>query len=181
MRDPGFVLWFTGLSGAGKSTLANAVVAEFVRRGVEHELLDGDVIRTHLTKGLGFSKEDRDTNVRRIGWVANTLAKHGCAAVCAVISPYRAIREELRAQSPRFVEVHVKVPLEVAESRDVKGLYAKARAGEIRGFTGIDDPYEEPLAPEIVCETAHQTLEESTALVLRRLEELGLVRPCTGS
>ncbi len=132
--------------------------------------------RSHLTQGLGFSKEDRDTNVRRIGWVARTLARHGCIAVCGVISPYRAIRDEIRAASEgRFVEVYVRAPLAVVEGRDVKGLYRRARAGEIRGFTGIDDPYEEPLDPEIVCATDRQTVEESVATIVGWLEERGLL------
>jgi adenylylsulfate kinase len=173
MNAPSFVLWFTGLSGAGKSTIAAALAAEFERRNLNFEILDGDVVRTHLSKGLGFSKEDRDTNIRRIGWVARTLARHGCITICAAISPYRAIRDEIRAETRRFVEVYVKVPIEVCESRDVKGLYKKARAGEIKGFTGIDDPYEEPLSPEVVCETDKETVAESAAKILRACEELG--------
>jgi len=173
MNSPAFVLWFTGLSGAGKSTIATELAKELVRRNQNFEILDGDVVRTHLSKGLGFSKEDRDTNIRRIGWVAATLAKHGCVPICAAISPYRAIRDEIRASFPRFVEVFVKVPIEVCEARDVKGLYKKARAGEIKGFTGIDDPYEEPLSPEVVCETHKETVAESAAKILRRCEELG--------
>lgn len=180
MRRPAFVIWFTGLSGAGKSTIAAELARELARRGVDHEVLDGDEVREHLSKGLGFSREDRDTNIRRIGWVARTLAKHGCVAVCPVISPYRAVRDEVRAScalggEPRFVEVHVKVPLDVCEARDVKGLYRKARAGEIRGFTGIDDPYEEPLRPEVVCETDRETVAESAAKILARCESLGFL------
>lgn len=176
MNDPAFVLWMTGLSGAGKSTITDALAKELQRRGRAFEVLDGDVVRTHLTSGLGFSKADRDTNVRRIGWVARTLAKHGCIALCAVISPYRAIRDEIRAQSVApFVEVFVHAPLEVVEGRDVKGLYRRARAGEIRGFTGIDDPYEEPRTPEITCRTDRQTVEESVAQILAWLEARGLL------
>ncbi len=173
MNRPAFVLWFTGLSGAGKSTLAEAVARELERRGVNHEVLDGDVVRENLSKGLSFSKDDRDINVRRIGWVARTLARHGCIAICAAISPYRAIRDEIRAASDAFVEVYIQVTLDVAEGRDVKGLYARARAGEIPNFTGIDDPYEEPLTPEIVCSTADQTVEQSAAHVIAECVRLG--------
>jgi adenylyl-sulfate kinase len=173
MHSPAFVIWFTGLSGAGKSTIAAALAREFERRQLDFEVLDGDVVRTHLSKGLGFGREDRDVNVRRIAWVARTLARHGCIAVCAAISPYRAIRDEARAEFPRFVEVWLKVPLEVCEGRDVKGLYRKARQGELTGFTGVDDPYEEPLRPEVVCETHKETVEQSTARIVAKCEELG--------
>jgi adenylyl-sulfate kinase len=176
MHDPGFIVWFTGLSGAGKSTIAAELAREFTRRGLDFEVLDGDVVRTHLSKGLGFGREDRDTNVRRIGWVARTLARHGCIAVCAAISPYRAIRDEVRAEFPRFVEVWLKVPLEVCEGRDVKGLYRKARAGEIPGFTGIDDPYEEPRAAEVVCETHKETVAASAGRILAACEKLGYLK-----
>jgi adenylylsulfate kinase len=176
MNDPGFVIWFTGLSGAGKSTIAAELDREFTRRYLNFEILDGDVVRTHLSKGLGFSKEDRDTNIRRIGWVARTLARHGCISVCAAISPYRALRDEIRKETGRFVEVFVNPPLEVCEQRDVKGLYKKARAGEIKEFTGISDPYEEPLHPEVVCETHKETVRESAAKILRKCEELGYLR-----
>ena len=175
MNDPAFVLWFTGLSGAGKSTIADALALEFARRQLNYEVLDGDVVRTNLSKGLGFSKEDRDVNIRRIGWVARTLAKHGCIAVCAAISPYRDIRDEVRAACDRFMEVHVSVPLEVAEARDVKGLYKKARAGEIKGFTGIDDPYEPPLNPEVTCETDQENVAESVAKIVAKAEEMGFL------
>ena len=176
MNDPGFVIWFTGLSGAGKSTIAAELEREFVKRYLNYEILDGDVVRTNLSKGLGFSKEDRDTNIRRIGWVARTLAKHGCISVCAAISPYRALRDEIRKETGRFVEVFVNPPLSVCEQRDVKGLYKKARAGEIKEFTGISDPYEEPLHPEVVCETHKETVQESAAKILRKCEELGYLR-----
>jgi adenylyl-sulfate kinase len=176
MNEPGFVLWFTGLSGAGKSTIAQELEREFTRRGVNFETLDGDVVRTHLSKGLGFSKADRDTNIRRIGWVARTLAKHGCVSICAAISPYREIRDEIRRDSPRFVEVFVDAPLEVCEGRDVKGLYKKARSGEIKEFTGISDPYEAPLHAEVVCRTAEESVQESAARILRKCEELGYLR-----
>lgn len=173
MHSPAFIVWFTGLSGAGKSTISAELAREFERRGLDFEVLDGDVVRENLSKGLGFGKDDRDTNVRRIGWVARTLAKHGCIAVGAAISPYRAIRDEIRAQFPRFVEVHLKVPVEVCEARDVKGLYKKARSGALTGFTGVDDPYEEPLRPEVVCETHKETVAESAAKILRACERLG--------
>lgn len=177
MSDTGFVVWFTGYSGAGKSTLAEALTRELEQRGLGVEVLDGDVVRTHLSKGLTFSRDDRDINVRRIGWVARTLARHGAVAVCAAISPYRAIREEIRAQTGRFLEVFVDVPLEVAESRDVKGLYRKARAGEIPAFTGVDDPYEPPASPEVVCRTHEETVAQSVGKILRAAEELGFLAP----
>ncbi|MCS6884255.1 MAG: adenylyl-sulfate kinase [Acidobacteriota bacterium] len=171
----GFTLWFTGLSGAGKTTLAHMVEAELRRRGCKVEVLDGDVIRTNLSKGLGFSKEDRDTNIRRIGFVCHLLSRNGVVAIAAAISPYRAVRDEVRAQIGDFVEVYVRCPLEVAAARDVKGLYAKAMAGEIPAFTGVSDPYEEPLNPEILVDTSVQTKEESFKVIMLRLEELGYV------
>jgi adenylylsulfate kinase len=173
--EKGFILWFTGLSGSGKTTISKALEPELKARGRKVEILDGDVIRTNLSKGLGFSKEDRDTNIRRIGFVANLLSRNGVVAMTAAISPYRAIRDEIRAMEPNFVEVYVKAPLEVCEARDVKGLYAKARAGEIKGFTGIDDAYEAPLNPEIVCSTDEESLEESVKKVLSKLEQLGYI------
>lgn len=169
----GFVVWFTGLSGAGKSTIANALRDELTRRGRHSELLDGDEVRTHLSKGLGFSKEDRDTNIRRIGYVARLVARSGGIAVTAAISPYREIRNEVRTQSPGFVEVFVRAPLETLVERDTKGLYRKAIAGEIANFTGVSDPYEEPLNPEVVCDTSRETLEGSLARVIDALERLG--------
>lgn len=172
---PGCCLWFTGLSGAGKSTIANIVVAELEARGRKVELLDGDEVREHLSKGLTFSKEDRDTNVLRIGWVAKVLARNGVVSVTAAISPYRAIRDEVRATIDRFIEIHVATPFEVCEERDVKGLYAKARAGEIPQFTGLDDPYEAPLTPELRVETQGRTPQESAAEVLAYLESVGLL------
>jgi adenylylsulfate kinase len=165
----GCCLWFTGLSGAGKSTIANIVVDELRARDRRVELLDGDEVREHLSKGLTFSKDDRDTNIRRIGWVAKVLARNGVVAVTAAISPYRALRDELRDEITNFVEIHVATPLEVCEERDVKGLYAKARAGEIPQFTGVDDPYEAPLNPEVRLATAGRTPEESAAVVLEWL------------
>ena len=172
---PGCCLWFTGLSGAGKSTIANIVVDELRARGRKVELLDGDEVREHLSKGLGFSKADRDTNIRRIGWVASVLARNGVVSVTAAISPYRSVRDEVRGWIDNFVEIHVATSLEECEARDVKGLYAKARAGEIPEFTGVSDPYEPPLAPEITLETAGQTPEESAAEVVAWLEAHNLL------
>ena len=166
----GFTLWFTGLSGAGKTTIAELVRPELERRGLLVERLDGDEVREHLSKGLGFSKEDRDTNIRRIGWVAKVLARNGVVAVTAAISPYRALRDEMRSWIDNFVEIYIATPFEVCEDRDVKGLYAKARAGDIPQFTGLDDPYEPPLDPEIRVETDGQTPEESAAVVVDWLE-----------
>ncbi len=176
----GFTLWFTGLSGSGKSTLAERVKNELLERGMRVELLDGDEFRTTLSKGLGFSKEDRDTNIRRIGWVARTLAKHGCISICAAISPYRALRDEIRRDSGRFVEVFVDAPLEVCEQRDVKGLYKKARAGQIKNFTGVDDPYEPPVSPDVHCNTAKEGLDESYEKILAGLERRGFIAPPAG-
>src|ERR671926_1811054 len=176
MRN-GFVLWFTGLSGAGKTTIADIVGPELERRGLRVEYLDGDVVRTHLSKGLGFSKEDRDTNIERIGWVASRLTRHGAAVIAAAISPYEATRQRARALVEEwgpFVEVYVKASVDECANRDVKGLYAKAFAGEIKGFTGVDDPYEEPSAPEIVLDTEDASPEESARAVVAKLEELGL-------
>lgn len=169
----GFVVWFTGLSGAGKSTIANALQSELTRRGRQSELLDGDEVRTHLSKGLGFSKEDRDTNIRRIGYVAKLVARSGGIAITAAISPYRAVRDEVRAQVPNFVEVFVRAPLETLVERDTKGLYRKAIAGEIANFTGVSDPYEEPLHPEVTCDTSTETVAQSVAKLVGRLERLG--------
>jgi sulfate adenylyltransferase len=151
----GVCVWLTGLSGAGKSTIARILAGRLERRGRPVTLLDGDVVRTHLSKGLGFSKDDRDTNIRRIGFVASEVVRHGGAVICAVVSPYESTREEARRQigEDAFVLVHVATPLEECERRDVKGLYAKARRGEITGMTGIDDPYEPPSSPDIVLDT----------------------------
>ena len=169
----GFVVWFTGLSGAGKSTIANALKAELEARGRHVELLDGDEVRTHLSKGLGFSKEDRDTNIRRIGYVARLVARSGGIAITAAISPYREVRDEIRAQTPGFVEVFARAPLDTLVERDVKGLYKKALAGEIANFTGVSDPYEEPLHAEVVCDTSRESLDQSLAKVIDMLERLG--------
>jgi adenylyl-sulfate kinase len=171
----GFTLWFTGLSGAGKSTLAQLVEARLRASGCKVELLDGDVVRTSLCKGLGFSKEDRDENIRRIGWVCELLSRHGVIAIGAAISPYRAIRDELRERIVNFVEVHMDCPLEVLIERDTKGLYRKALAGEIRQFTGISDPYEAPLAPEVRVNSAAESPQEGLQCVWSTLLELGLI------
>ncbi len=171
----GFVVWFTGLSGAGKSTLAAMLSAELRARGVHVEVLDGDEVRTHLSKGLGFSREDRDTNVRRIGFVAKLLARAGACAMTAAISPYRAVRDEQRAHTERFVEVFVTCAVPTLAERDPKGLYKKALAGEIKHFTGVDDPYEAPERPEVTVDTGLETKEESLAKILRALEALGYV------
>ncbi|HYW23837.1 MAG TPA: sulfate adenylyltransferase [Terriglobales bacterium] len=171
----GFVVWLTGLSGAGKSTIASLLQAELAERGRLAEVLDGDEVRTNLSRGLGFSKEDRDTNIRRIGYVARLLARNGAVAITAAISPYREIRDEVRAQTPNFVEVFVRCSLDELVRRDVKGLYRKAIAGEIPNFTGVSDPYEEPLRPEVVVDSERQSPAESVAAVLRHLERSGLV------
>ncbi|HEY1367957.1 MAG TPA: adenylyl-sulfate kinase [Gaiellaceae bacterium] len=178
VRPGGFTLWFTGLSGAGKTTIAHVVGPALDELGYHVEYLDGDVVRTHLSKGLGFSKEDRDTNIERIGWVASRLTRHGAAVIVAAISPYEETRRAARAlveEYGPFVEVHIKASVDECARRDVKGLYAKAFAGEIKGFTGVDDPYEEPLSPELVLDTELHSPEESAQLVLETLASLGLV------
>ena len=174
----GFVLWFTGLSAAGKTTVGSLVARELEARGLTVEMLDGDVIRTHLSQGLGYSKEDRDTNIARIGWVASRLARAGAAVVVSAISPYEEARRRARAlvaEHAPFVEVHVATSLEVCAARDPKGLYAKARSGEIEHFTGVSDPYEEPVSPELRLDTDGREPAESAASVLARLEDLQLV------
>ncbi len=176
----GFTLWFTGMSGAGKSTLAEAVEKELLERGVGTEILDGDVIRTNLSKGLGFSKEDRDINIRRVGFVCRLLSRHGACAIAACISPYAAVRDEVRESIDNFVEVFCEAPVEKLIERDVKGLYKKALAGEIKGFTGIDDPYEAPEKAEIVVKTTEETVEESVGKILRTLELMGLIPATDG-
>ena len=173
MKQRGVAVWFTGFSGAGKSTIANALTKELNNKGYDLEVLDGDEIRENLTKGLGFSKEDRDTNIRRIGFVAKLLVRHGVVVLVPVISPYRAIREEMREQIGDFVEVFVNAPIEVCEKRDVKGLYKKVRDGEIKQFTGISDPYEPPLNPEIECRTDLEELDESVAKIMNKLIDFG--------
>jgi len=172
----GCILWFTGLSGAGKSTLAEFLTPLLRELGLKVELLDGDEVRENLSKGLGFSKEDRDTNVRRIGFVANLLARNGVIAISAAISPYRSIRDEIRSRSQApFIEIHVAAPLATVEERDTKGLYAKARAGLLKQFTGISDPYEEPLHPELTLHTDRESIEESATKVLLYLESKHLI------
>jgi sulfate adenylyltransferase len=177
LHKQGLCLWFTGLSGCGKSTIASALIPMLMEHGRQATVLDGDVVRTHLSKGLGFSKEDRDTNILRIGFVAGEIARHNGTVICAAISPYRNTRNEARKMSgtDRFVEIWVSTPLEVCEERDIKGLYAKARRGEIKGFTGIDDPYEEPLNAEIVLDTVERTPEENARAIIQYLEERGFI------
>jgi adenylylsulfate kinase len=176
----GFVLWFTGLSGAGKSTLSEQLVKTFKERGYKVELLDGDEVRTNLSKGLGFSKEDRDTNIRRIGYVARLLARNGVIAITAAISPYTEIRNECRAMAAEnnvpFIEVYANATLDALVARDVKGLYKKALAGEIANFTGVSDPYEAPEAHEIEVRTDTESVEESTNKILNYLTEQGLIQ-----
>ena len=175
MSDNGFILWFTGLSGAGKSTLAEYLMPMLRERGVKVEVLDGDVVRTNLSKGLGFSKEDRDTNILRIGFVASLLSRNGVCAITAAISPYAEIRDRVRSEAHNFVEVYVEAPLEVLEERDTKGLYKKARAGEIKNFTGISDPYEAPTNAEVTVHTDKESIEESAEKILAYLAQRGLV------
>jgi adenylylsulfate kinase len=180
-EDRGFVLWLTGLSGAGKTTLAGRLVPELRARGLRVEVLDGDEVRTNLSKGLGFSKEDRDTNVRRIGYVARLLARNGVAAITAAISPYREVRREVRRavedDGADFVEVYVECPLEVLAERDVKGLYKRALAGEIQGFTGVSDPYEAPSTPDVTVRTHEEAAEASAERIIAKLELRGLLPP----
>jgi adenylylsulfate kinase len=174
----GFTLWFTGLSGSGKSTIAEAVGAQLEQAGRRVEYLDGDVVRTHLSKGLGFSKEDRDTNIERIGWVASRLTRHGAAVLVSAISPYEETRRRARGlveEFGPFVEVYVEASVETCARRDVKGLYEKAFAGEIKEFTGVSDPYEAPTAPELVVNTEQESPEQSAQRVLDKLEALGLL------
>ncbi len=173
--NEGFTLWFTGLSGAGKSTLATLAAKELRQRGHRVEVLDGDEVRTHLSKGLGFSKEDRDTNIRRIGYVCKLLARNGVIAISAAISPYRQIRDEVRSAHNRFFEVYVRCSIEKLVERDVKGLYKKALAGEVKSFTGISDPYEEPLNPELVVDSGSETVEQSFEKLIRKLENFDYI------
>ncbi|CBE67988.1 MAG: adenylyl-sulfate kinase [Candidatus Methylomirabilis oxygeniifera] len=175
----GFTLWFTGLSGSGKTTLARLVERELLTRKLKVEVLDGDVVRQNLSKGLGFSKEDRDTNIRRIGFVCNLLGRNGVIAIAAAISPYRTVRDQVRASqdSGRFVEVFLDCPIEACIQRDVKSLYRKALTGQVENFTGVSDPYEPPEHPEVVLHTDQETEEQSTAKILAWLEERGYVLP----
>ena len=175
MSNSGFTLWFTGLSGAGKSTLAEHLTPILKERGIAVEVLDGDEVRENLSKGLGFSKEDRDTNIRRIGYVANLLSRNGVCAITAAISPYSALRDEIRQLTMTFVEVYVEAPLAVVEGRDTKGLYKKARAGIIKNFTGISDPYEAPTSAEIVVHTGPESIEQSAQVILDYLAAQDLV------
>jgi adenylylsulfate kinase len=178
-RDRGVVVWFTGLSGAGKSTITNALAPALVAAGKRVEVLDGDVVRTHLSKGLGFSREDRDTNVARIAFVAGLLARHGVIVLVAAVSPYRQAREEARKSIGDFVEVFVAPPLEACVARDTKGLYRKALAGEIVQFTGVSDPYEPPTSPELTLDTTSIDVATAVARVTEKLTELGYLDAVT--
>ena len=169
----GVTIWFTGLPSSGKSTVARILERQFRQKGLKCELLDGDVVRTNLSKGLGFSREDRDLNIKRIGFVCHLLTRNDVIAIAAAISPFREVRDYNRKLIGDFVEVYIKCPVDECEKRDVKGLYKKARAGEVKGFTGVDDPYEEPLHPEVVCETDKESAEESAEKVIKKLGELG--------
>src|SRR5436305_12024237 len=177
MANTGFTIWFTGLSGSGKSTLSDVIEQRLKAHGRNVEVLDGDIVRTHLSKGLGFSREDRDTNIKRIAFVANLLTRNGIVCISAAIAPYREAREWAREEIGNFVEVYVKCPLEVCRQRDVKGLYKLVDEGKIKGFTGVDDPYEEPSHPELVIETDKETIEESVRRIFARLEDLGYLEP----
>lgn len=175
MEHKGATIWMTGLSGSGKSTVANMLAKRLRAVGARVEILDGDVVRTNLSKGLGFSKEDRDTNIRRIGFVCNLLSRNGVFAIAAAISPYKAVRDEVRAAAGDFVEVFTDCPLETLVERDAKGLYKKALAGEIKNFTGVSDPYEPPESPEVRLDSSQQTAEESTESVWQYLIGAGLL------
>ena len=177
MEQKGITVWFTGMSGAGKTALAVPLEQELRRRGLKVERLDGDIVRQSLTRDLGFSKEDRDKNIERITFVAKLLTRNGVAVVCSFISPYRAVRAKVAEQVGNFVEVYCYAPLEVLIERDVKGLYKKALAGEIKNFTGVSDPYEAPENPDVTIDSGTETLEESLAKVVAKLEELGYVPP----
>jgi adenylylsulfate kinase len=178
--EKGFCLWFTGLSGSGKTTITNILVKELRKRGSKLEVLDGDIVRQNLSKGLGFSKEDRDTNIRRVAFVADLLSRNEVPVITAAISPYRQIRDEARAKMDgRFIEAYVKASVEECEKRDVKGLYAKARSGEIKEFTGVSDPYEPPENPELEIDTEAQSPEQSAQQILAYLEERQLILPAS--
>ena len=176
-QSPAFTLWFTGLPCAGKSTLAREIGAELRERGHSIEILDGDVVRRTLCKGLGFSKEDRDENISRLGWVCSLLNRHGIVAITAVVSPYREARNQVRKAIPRFIEIYVKAPLSVCMDRDDKGMYARAMAGEISHFTGVDDPYEEPDAPDIIAETHNTSVPQCVRSIIEHLETIGMIQP----
>jgi adenylylsulfate kinase len=173
MANVGFTIWFTGLSGSGKSTLSEILEQRLQAHGHNVEIMDGDIVRTHLSKGLGFSREDRDTNIKRIAFVCNLLSRNGVICISAAIAPYREAREWAREHIGNFVEIYVKCPLDVCRARDVKGLYKLVDEGKIKNFTGIDDPYEEPEHPELVIETDKETIEESISRIFAKLEELG--------
>lgn len=177
MSNKGFTIWFTGLSGAGKSTLSEIIEKRLKARGHNVEILDGDIVRTHLSKGLGFSREDRDTNIKRIAFVCGLLTRNGVICISAAISPYREARQWARQEIGNFVEVYVKCPIEVCRERDVKGLYKLVDEGKIKGFTGVDDPYEEPEHPELVVETNKETVEETIERIFAKLVELGYLEP----
>jgi adenylyl-sulfate kinase len=171
----GFTLWLTGMSGSGKSTVSRLLEQRLLALGLKVEVLDGDIVRTHLCKDLGFTRPDREENIQRIGFLCEILSRNGVIAIAAAISPYRVCRDNVRARIPRFVEVYMKCPLEVLIQRDVKGLYRKAISGEITQFTGISDPYEHPLAPEITIDSSEETAAESVNRILERIEGLGLI------
>jgi adenylylsulfate kinase len=173
MANTGFTIWFTGLSGSGKSTLSEIIEERLKARGRNVEILDGDIVRTHLSKGLGFSREDRDTNIKRIAFVCGLLTRNGVICISAAIAPYSEAREWARHEIKNFVEVYVKCPIEVCRQRDVKGLYKLVDEGKIKNFTGVDDPYEEPEHPELVIETDKESIEESVERIFAKLVELG--------
>ncbi len=177
MSPKGFTIWFTGLSGAGKSTLSEAIEERLKARGRSIEILDGDIVRTHLSKGLGFSREDRDTNIKRIAFVCGLLTRNGVVCISAAIAPYREARQWARQEIGSFVEVYVKCPIEVCRQRDVKGLYKLVDEGKITGFTGVDDPYEEPEHPELIVETSQESIQQSVGRIFAKLEELGYLEP----
>jgi adenylylsulfate kinase len=173
MMNTGFTIWFTGLSGSGKSTLSEVIEHHMKALERNVEVLDGDIVRTHLSKGLGFSREDRDTNIKRIGFVCNLLTRNGVICISAAIAPYREARDWARKEIGNFVEVYVRCPIEVCRQRDVKGLYKLVDEGKIKNFTGVDDPYEEPLHPELIVETDKETVDESVARIFAKLTQLG--------
>src|SRR5207248_4813005 len=177
MMNTGFTIWFTGLSGSGKSTLSEVIEQRMKALGRNVEVLDGDIVRTHLSKGLGFSREDRDTNIKRIAFVCGLLTRNGVICISAAIAPYRDARDWARQQIDNFVEIYVKCPIDVCRQRDVKGLYKLVDEGKLKGFTGVDDPYEEPEHPELVIQTDKETIEESVSRIFSKLEELGYLEP----